>query len=39
MKNQIEIRWLVRRASLLLGLNLAITDRLALVVMLDPGFR
>ena len=39
MKNQIDIRWLIRRVSFLLGVNLAITGGIALVVMLDIVFR
>jgi hypothetical protein len=39
MKNQIDIRWLIRYASLLLGLNLAITGGIALAVILAIVFK
>ena len=39
MKNQIDIRWLIRRVSFLLGVNLTITGGIAVVVILDVVLR
>jgi len=38
MKNPFDIRWLIRHASFLLGLNLAITGGVVLGMILDIVF-